>query len=166
MDHMVAASPVTSERLPLDGRGFRTRSGLLSLWTPSPQIVLVKFEGHGDAAFVPPVVDVFEFALAATGSMSLFFDAVLLRSYDSRLRTELTTRFARDLDRIAELHVLARSRVVAMGVSVANLALRGRIEPHVDRATFLLAMDRALAAARVVGFSSQVLVSLEAPSFE
>jgi hypothetical protein len=143
----------------LNGSGFRTSAGRLSLWTPAASIVLARLQGYGAEAFAEPITEAFDRVLANSDSIRLFFDAESLENYDSTLRTSLTDRFVRDRKRLSELHVLVRSKIVSMGVSVANMALGGMVVSHTERSTFSDAIDSALHAAGVVGFSARVLES-------
>jgi hypothetical protein len=143
----------------LNGSGFRTGAGRLSLWTPAASIVLARLQGYGAEAFVEPISEAFERALTSPDSIRLFFDAESLENYDSTLRTGLTDRFVRDRERLSALHVLVRSKIVSMGVSVANMTLGGMVVSHTERGAFSDAVDSALHAAGVVGFSARVLES-------
>jgi hypothetical protein len=119
---------------------------------------VAQFIGHGDGGFAEPIIRAFD-ASVASGNRSLlvFFDLGEMPDYDSPLRTRLTTHFVRERARFQSFDVLTRSRIVAMGVSVANLALGGLIASHSDRAAFLSAVDSAVAQTKVTGFSSSML---------
>jgi hypothetical protein len=82
--------------------------------------------------------------LPAARAATLFFDLDELDSYESPVRKLAQRVLKRHEDRWTSIHALVRSRIVAMGVSVANTLLGGRIEIHRDRAAF----DRALAHTR------------------
>jgi hypothetical protein len=88
-----------------------------------------------------------------------------MTSYDTDLRTELTAALARERKCIGCLHVLVRSKIVAMGVSVANLALGGIITIHGSAPSFHAALQAALTKAQVSRFSLEVLAQerLRAP---
>jgi hypothetical protein len=143
--------------LPFAGRGLRSSKGRLGLWTPGHAIVVARFSGQGDKAFVAPIVEAFASALKTVARAHIFFDAEAMSSYDSELRTGLTAAFLEERAKIAELHVLSASKLTAMGVSVANLALGGIITSHHERAPFARSLDTRLAAARVLDFSSNTL---------
>jgi hypothetical protein len=145
--------------LPGRGRGWQTARGSLGLWLPGRDLLIAQLQGHGEDEFSWPVVEAFDSVLAANRSVRLYFDVAKLHNYDSPLRTRLTARFVRDRKAIATLDILVQSKIVAMGVSVANLALGGLIKSHTTRGTFNAALDEAVRAADVAGFSSNVLVS-------
>jgi hypothetical protein len=69
----------------------------------------------------------------------------------------LTAAFLDKRKRISGLHVLVGSKLTAMGVSVANLALGGIVTSHSERPPFASALDQALTALNVRGFSSAAL---------
>jgi hypothetical protein len=98
--------------------------------------------------------------LPSDRSVSMFFDTENLESYHSDLRIRLTERLARDRGR-PTLSVLVRSKLVAMGVSVANLALRGAVVSHSNRSSFVTSLEAALAELKASGFSSNVLLSAQ-----
>ncbi len=146
-------------RLPLEGQGYRTPLGELDIWVPSASLVLVRMTGVGDARFAGPVLEHFDAAAKAGAPVHLFVDFQRLDTYESGLRTRATAHLGGQRQNIGGLHVLVRSRLVAMGVAVANLALGGIIRAHSQRASFSEALDRELRAQGVVGFSSAVLAA-------
>ena len=98
--------------------------------------------------------------------VDVFFDVEGLTSYDSGLRTGMTKGLLADRERIASLRVLVRAKIVAMGVSVASLALGGIVTTVRERSAFKAALDACLFEHRVVGFSSNALDAVQPPSSE
>jgi hypothetical protein len=131
----------------------------LGLWVPCPALLVIAMQGHGHAEFAPTIVEAYR-TLRQKGAIYVFADIEDMSNYDSRLRVELTAAFSPDRARIAALHVLLKSKLVAMGVSVANLALGGIVKTDNDRAKFKQALDGCLFENRVVGFSSDALDTL------
>ena len=154
---MLISGVVERFGLPGDGAGFRTPKGRLAIWTPAPGFVISRITGLGDKAFTVPIIDAFDRALPDELPIRLFFDVETIASYDSELRTQLTARFYEERARIGEFHVLVGSKLTAMGVSVANLALGGIVTSHTQRLQFVTAVDTALIHAKVVKFSSSML---------
>lgn len=150
-----------TEQLPQRGTLWRTARGSLGLWRPFPSLLITALRDHGDAEFVAPMMAAYE--SLPQGSIHLFIDAEHVTSYDSSFRTELTARVAGDRQRIASFHILVKSRLVSMGVSVANLALGGIISTTADRRQFTVKLDSFLFDHRVVGFSSNVLNAVTPP---
>lgn len=117
---------------------------------------MVRLQGHGEAEFAAPIIEAYQ-GLQKTPAAHLFFDAEELDNYESSLRVELTQCFFPERERLASFHVLVRSKLVAMGVSVANLALGGIVNSTSDRKRFKARLDACLFSLRTVGFSSGVL---------
>jgi len=145
--------------LHLSGKGYKSPLGELSIWAPSATLVLARMTGFGEARFVEPILEHFDKASAGGARVHLFVDFEHLDNYESGLRTRGTAYFVQRRASIASLHMLARSRLVAMGVAVANLALDGIMTFHSTRGPFNAALDRELLALGVVGFSSAVVAA-------
>ncbi len=128
----------------------------MALWVPCPTLLLVSLHGQGEGAFAASILRTFE-SLAGGEPVHVFADCEALGNYDSQLRTELTAGLLPSRERIATLRILVKSRFVAMGVTVMNLALGGIIESDTERPAFVSALDARLYASRVVGFSSRAL---------
>jgi hypothetical protein len=141
------------------GREWQTSRGALGIWLPGKGVFIVQMQGHGSEEWVAPICDSFDTVLSQTEKVHIFFDLGKMHNYDSRLRTDLTARFLRDRSRISEFDLLAQSRIVAMGVAVANLALSGLLNAFVKRLDFNVALDIALKDAGVVGFTSRSLAA-------
>jgi|SRR5688572_20488266 hypothetical protein len=146
---------VRETTLPSAGVGFETSRGRLGLWTPADGLVIARLVIHGEAAFAPPIIEAVDSRLARAERVRIFFDAEDLLRYDTELRTALTARFFADRARIESLHVLVGSRLVALGVNVANLALRGLVTSHYARTRYVDALNEALSAAGLSGVTAQ-----------
>lgn len=68
--------------------------------------------------------------------VNLFWDSSNLRGYASSARVECTLAIRRHWSLVGQIHVLVRTRIVAMAAAVANLALEGRIASFWDREAF------------------------------
>jgi hypothetical protein len=121
--------------------------------------MITRLSDHGDGAFAAPIVEANHESLRRARRVSLFFDAEKLRTYDSALRTVLTQRLRQDLDRFESIHVLVASKIVAMGVSVASLALDGKVTSHSDRDAFIDALKTELARGGLAAFPLQALTA-------
>jgi len=89
--------------------------------------------------------------------VALFLDASRLERYDSVLRTRLTHHFREHLRQVSRIDVLVKSRIVAMGVAVASLALGGIVKSRADTTSFRSALEAELRERRVAGFSADLL---------
>lgn len=138
------------------GKGLKDDRGSLGVWS-RPPILLAQMSGYGDGSFADPIIRDFNELLAAGQPVQVFFEMGGMENYDSALRTRLTSHFIAHRGRIGALHVFTRSRLVAMGVAVANLALSGIITSHSSLALFQAALDHAIAQSKVVGLTSAAL---------
>ncbi|HEY6878138.1 MAG TPA: hypothetical protein VI299_08960, partial [Polyangiales bacterium] len=86
-----------------------------------------------------------------------FFDLGRMPNYHSELRTRLTGHFAQRLTQMSSFHIFTSSRLVAMGVSVANLALGHMIKMHPTFERFREELDTVVRNTRTVRFNSSVL---------
>jgi hypothetical protein len=138
----VTLSTESNEHPRPDELSFPWDSGDLRLWIPAPNVFFVTMRGQGQGRVMKP------FSQAApppTAKHFLFYDLWELESYESELRKQMTSWVMERRSLVAEMHVLLRSKLVSMGVSVANLALGGIITTHTQRAPFQKAFDRVLA---------------------
>lgn len=140
-----------------NGRGFVADDGRLGIWTPAPALLVFHVVGHGHRDFARPILETFDRLRSAGGAIHVFGDLERLPNYDSELRIHATEHFRAHLVSMASLHVLVKSRLVAMGVAVANLALHGLVTIHATREPFLRALDHQLKEQRAKGFSGSVL---------
>jgi hypothetical protein len=147
---------VESQLFPQNGTGARTHRGGVAVWVPCPNLLVVCLRGFGEADFALPVVKAYE-SLVKRSRLHVFMDCEHMTNYESALRTVLTHTFMPDRERFAAFHVLTGSRLVAMGVSVASMALGGIIQSTGDREAFKAALDTCLFEHHVVGFSSNAL---------
>ncbi len=74
----------------------------------------------------------------------IFNDWWELSGYDSDARLKLTDWIFWIRGKIVGSHILVRSKIVSMGVSIANLALGGMLTVYTDRQEFTLAYHRAM----------------------
>lgn len=132
--------------------------GRLALWVLDPGLLIFQIVSHGDESFVEPVVEGLERCLRQSPHVQLFVDTELMTTYDSELRTRVTAALLAERPRIAGLHIVVRSKLVAMGVSVANLALGGLMTIHKDFATFLEALQLGTHTAGVDDFCANDLL--------
>jgi hypothetical protein len=88
---------------------------------------------HGGEDLVDIVTQRMDSVLRDGGRIVLFFDLGEMHSYDSAMRVRWTDWLKRHLSQVESLDVVARSKLVAMGVAVANLALGGIITVHAER---------------------------------
>lgn len=134
-------------RLSPERERWSTPRGELIVWQPRHDVVVFQASGHISRPFTAPVVERIEQLLDAGLRPTVFDDLEHAVSYDGVVRMEITRFAARTAPRIAATHVLVRSKLIAMTVAVANLALRQHLTVHSARDDFDAALHLALATA-------------------
>jgi hypothetical protein len=102
---------------------------------PERGIVVTSAVGHGAAEFVDPLLAIFDEAVAR-GAREIWDDWARVASYDSEVRVRLTAWTRANYWIAKGVHVLVGSKLIAMGVTVSNLALGGPLHVTTDRAAF------------------------------
>lgn len=120
---------------------WSTERGTTSIVELSTTVVLISSTGHLDAESGERIGEAVDEFLRSR-PRHLFFDMGQLQDYHPSVRKHLTQLFLAHRARVLSLHVLARSKLVRMGVSVARLAL-DMLVGHAEPETF----NRALKAA-------------------
>lgn len=121
-----------------------TDRGRLSIREVAPGVVLTVFAGHGGIEVAEALIEYFERMIERHGSIVIFDDWDEAKGYDSEVRLLLTEWTKRHFDSLRATTVLVHSKILAMGLSVANLALRKPVTVLHDRKAF----ERALMLAR------------------
>ena len=155
--HLVYLETVEERALPGLGRQYSSPRGRLDLFAAGPLLVL-RFSDHGEGDFATPIIAAFDAISGRGDRVEMFFEMGGMFNYDSALRTRLTVHFVRHRPKIGSLHVFTRSRIVSMGVSVANLAL-GLITVHPDMKSFTGALDQIAKRTRTIGISGNLLAA-------
>ena len=137
-------SPAVSLRASLarDVQSLRGARGHLSVWRVAPGVYASEVTGHLDVQLAQRIIDFAE-PLYALGSVAGFHDWFEMTGYDSQSRIVLT-RWVLSHRAQSRLFIGVRSKLVAMGVSVANLALGNLIEVHASMAPLECALEKLL----------------------
>lgn len=126
-----------------------TPSGVLTLYNPAHGTSLLVMTGRMDAEHADAIIELGEAMIATqAGPHASFHDYWGLLGYDTAARTRLTGWGRARRARVPEVQVLTSSKLVAMGVATAGLALSlvgTRLESH----------------ARPEGFESALFARLE-----
>lgn len=146
---------VTYTRLGARGERWSTPRGVLEIRMPASDVVVRRLEGYASAHFVEPAVKHLEILIEAGMQPTVFDDFELGVGYDSDVRVKLTAWHSRHVGELKETHVLVGTGLVAMGVSVANLATGGAFTSYTERAAFEWALADALASRFSVGPGAQ-----------
>lgn len=124
----------------------QTPRGSLLAYTLTPTIYVTIVSGHMEKEHADALLAFSEARVSGRRGQKLrvFHDWVEMTGYESHCRQRLTTWAVANLDAFDEMHLAQRSKIVAMGVQVANIALGGLIRTHTDRAAVEIALRRAV----------------------
>lgn len=131
-----------------DGTQYRecsTGTGTVRVWVLAKNLYVTQGEGHmqdAHCAFLEEYAD--ERIRRAGGKLYIFHDWMDLTGYDTKTRYRLTTWSASHRAAFEEVHLAVRSRLVAMGVQVANIALGGFMRVHTGHASLEVELARVL----------------------
>lgn len=118
---------------------YNSGKGESLLTCPKPDIVLLKIKGHLDKVMGRRALDLVDKQAAPHRVFHLFCDWVEMDGYDSEIRNMYTQWVATNRTRL-KVHILVGSKIVSMGVSVANLALGGSLIGYTNRTAFEAAL--------------------------
>jgi len=105
------------------------------MWLAAPTVLVWKYRGYSDAAYLPFIAMVYDRTLAnLRGRTAMFVDCELQTGYDSDFRRGLVAWTNRMLPLPSTYCLFVKSRLVAMGISLARLAVGGPAQ-HVEVVT-------------------------------
>lgn len=102
---------------------------------------LIVIEGVADAAYVAWLHDVLKRLIATHGELELFVDARQMRGYVPTIREEEAELVLSFGEKLPAVHVLVRSRLRAIGLSLADLALTGSVRAYGAFSKFRAALE-------------------------
>ena len=114
---------------------FVSGKGESIMSTPKPNVVYFQVTGHLDKTIGRRFLDLVDRVVAVQSHFHAFCDFADTTGYDSEVRTMFTQWVASHRIRTT-VHILVGSKIVSMGVSVANLALGGSLIGYTSRAIF------------------------------
>jgi len=132
----------------LAGRSIKTEQASARWWSPARGVFCTQVSGH----FTMDVVDLFVGAIDEVigdteGQLRSFHDLRDVVSYDSRARLAYTEQSKPIMHRVQAVEMLFSSGLIAMGISVANIVLGGKLKGTSDVAAFERRRDAAIASA-------------------
>jgi hypothetical protein len=130
------------ERLANGDELWRSGKAEVRCSVPADSVVLIVASGHPTPDLTPLFLMEVERRIRRGLRVHWFGDYADVPGYESEVRMALTDFLAKHKDKFESVTVLARHRLLAMGVAVANLAVGGKISVTVDREKF----QRVLAA--------------------
>ena len=125
-----------------DVQSLEGKKGRIWVWSIAPSVYASEVKGHLDVAMAHLIIDAAE-PLYQRGFVHGFHDWFGMTGYDSQSRIDLTNWVLGHRAQ-SRLFIGVRSKLVAMGVSVANLALGNLIETHSSSASLEAALARLL----------------------
>ncbi|WP_437624578.1 hypothetical protein [Sorangium sp. So ce1151] len=143
-------------RLGARGDRWSTSRGVLDIRTPASDVVTRRFEGYATLDLIEPAVRHLETLIDSGLHPIVFNDLELGTGYDSDVRAKLTAWHLRNPGKLKEVHILVRPGLIAMGVTVANLATGGKFVVYTDRSTYEWTLAGVLTARITAGPVSSV----------
>ena len=129
-----------------DVRELRTARGTLMLWTLAPTVYVTQVSGHLESAHVDLLFAYSEpLVRAAQRPIEVFHEWTAMTGYDAICRSRITTWAVERRSAFGRVHVAVRSKLVAMGVQVANLAI-GNIAAYKSVPELQVALRATLSA--------------------
>jgi hypothetical protein len=108
------------------------------------EVLVLTLRGDIGDDWANAIVGAMSDELRSGAQTNFFADIEHLESYGPLLRQRATDTLLRHRRWVASIHALVRSRVVSMGVSIANVALGGMIVTYASRRSFESAIEAAL----------------------
>lgn len=122
---------------------FKTATGDVSVTVYGQRLVATRVTGRLHADFLTRFMAPIDRIMVSGQRVIVYHDWEHLTGYDSEARVRLTTWATQFFKEIEAVHILTGSKIVHMGVSVANLALRGMITSYTNRHRFEQAFEEA-----------------------
>lgn len=114
---------------------YTSSRGEVQTILPKPDVVVLKITGHLDRPMGTHVIDILNRYTTGIKRLNVFCDWSEMTGYESDVRSAFTQWVASNRARVT-FHLLVGSKLVSMGVSVANLALGGILVGYTNRAAF------------------------------
>lgn len=121
----------------------------LRLERPVRGVVLTRVEGFASVDVGRRIIGFVDAAIADGEIPTVFHDWELAGGYEPALRPIFTDWYRTVKSKTAGVHVLTRSKLVSMGVSLVAMATGSDIAAYRDRASFEKALADAVVKAKV-----------------
>ena len=143
------ASYMDKQRLPSGEEVWRCDKGELHIRFPAPGIVEFQCIGHFTPDFADMAGDPITRARESAPHIFIFVDCDQMTGYDSAFRTKVTDRLRIHGKRTRlPITFLVRSKLLAMGITVASVALRGTPRVYSEREEYNRVKEAAIKKAR------------------
>jgi hypothetical protein len=124
-----------------------TPRGSLAYWELTPRVYLTEVRGFMTRDMARLIIDRAGLMFARQPRVHGFHNWLQMNNYESACRVDLTAWVLRHRAQ-SVLHIGVASRMVAMGVAVANLALGDLIHVHADAESLDAALGATLRSER------------------
>jgi hypothetical protein len=114
---------------PHDAQRIQIECGSIAYWELAPRLYMTEVRGLMTQKMAHLIIDHAEPLYARPGRIHGFHNWLAMDNYESMCRVELTSWVLSHRE-YSTLHIGLRSRMVAMGVAVANLALGSLIQVY------------------------------------
>src|SRR5262249_39072455 len=104
---------------------LRSPRGSISLRAVARDVMLMRISGHSSTDMTGPLLAMMDKLLETPGELCFFADAADASSYDPAYR-QAWPRWFLDKGQRVQCHLYVRSKIIAMGISVLNLAVGRR----------------------------------------
>lgn len=131
--------PLFKERV-AQGEGWR-----VVVDNPAPGVLTSAVSGYIQMEAASGLMGAFDAVAAAQGPVDAFHDWSAVVGYDTQTRETYTAWSKAHRAQVKSVNILVGSRLVAMGISVANLMVGGFLKATQDRDAFKRALQGVLA---------------------
>jgi hypothetical protein len=129
---------------PIPDATVTEEQGSITLQNPAPGVVVSEASGHASLPIGEKIVEfVSRVMLQHPDGALIFHDWRRVEGYDTEVRRLLVEAGKKDREHVRAINILVRSKVLAMGLSVAGLAL-GTLTAYRDGLAFRRALEAAV----------------------
>jgi hypothetical protein len=121
-----------------------TARGELKIWRAAPTVMVFKYKGHTDGGYVDFIERVIDNAFENQTDLHFLVDCEEQTGFDAHFRERIVEWAKKWEPRTLTYCLLARSRVVAIGMAVANLLIGGKITVVSSRKAFSSQLELAV----------------------
>lgn len=119
--------------------------GSWEAFSPARGVAVLRIEGHMVRSDAVSFFGALDRIIGKQHGIDMFDDFELFTRYDPGVREVYAEWNVERGPQIGISHVLVRSKIVAMGLSVVNIAQRRRMDTYANRARFEAALSAAVA---------------------
>lgn len=117
---------------------FSSARGSIELWRPVPRVIVIRPAGHVDWEIMAPIFVAVDDCIREARSQKIieFYDTWDTGSYDSKVRVASSHWLHANKQHIEHVHVLVRSHLVAMAITIMSKMHQGLFVSYSNRAEF------------------------------